>query len=247
MTESNKHRLLLFLILGSLVLLMLQAPIKQDQAYHNFTDTRTLFGIANFYNVASNIPFLFLGMLGVFHCRSLEAGSLRVAWLIFFIGIGLVSVGSAYYHLNPNNATLVWDRLPMTIGFMGLFAALLGEWVDPKVTKYALLPLVLLGLISVLVWRYSDDLRLYAWVQFMPLLVIPALLALYRKRYSHSYMLALAILFYVLAKVLEAFDAEVFALLQTAMAGHAIKHLLAAVSCGLILWMLKIRAPIEVE
>ncbi|MEO6173437.1 MAG: ceramidase domain-containing protein [Arenimonas sp.] len=180
--------------------------------------------MANFYNVASNIPFLLLGILGVFHCRSFEAGSLKAAWLIFFLGIGLVSFGSAYYYLNPNNQTLVWDRLPMTIVFVALFAALLGEWVGPKVSQSALLLLVLIGLLSVLVWQFADDLRLYVWVQFMPLLVIPTLLALYRKRYSHSYMLALAILFYVLAKVLHAFDVEIFALLQLVMAGHAIKH-----------------------
>ncbi len=129
----------------------------------------------------------------------------------------------------------------MTIGFMGLFAALLGEYVHVSLTRYLLLPLILIGISSVLVWYGYDDLRLYAWVQFMPLLVIPAMLCLYRKSYSHSHLLVLALFCYVIAKLLEAFDAEIFAFLQNEIAGHAIKHVFAAIGSAMILWMLRVR------
>lgn len=244
-TGAHRHFLLLALVLGSLLAVMLQAPIEQDLVYHHFMDVRTLFGIPNFFNVISNLPFLLVGVAGIFLCQRQALGALKPAWLCFFLGLALVSVGSAYYHLNPDNQSLLWDRLPMTLGFMGLFAALLGEFVHPKLAQYGLLPLIAVGLSSVLIWHYFDDLRFYAWVQFMPLLVIPALLLLYRKRYSHSYLIILALLFYVLAKFLEAFDAQIFLLLQNEMAGHAIKHVFAAIGGAMILWMLSVRREVK--
>jgi len=204
-----------------------------------------MFGIPNFHNVISNIPFLLIGIIGSIFCYRKMTGSSQMAWLIFFMGIALVALGSAYYHLEPGNERLLWDRLPMTIGFMGLFAALLGELAEPRLTRLLLLPLVAVGIGSVLIWHWNDDLRLYVWVQFMPLLVIPALLMLYRKPYSHLYLLVLALVFYLLAKLLEAFDAQIFSLLQYEMAGHAIKHVFAAIGSAMILWMLRIRKSLE--
>ncbi len=236
-----QHYVLLSVVLGSLAFLLTQAPINQDTAYHHFVDTRMLFGIPNFCNVISNLPFLFVGIAGVIFCRSQSLGLFKPAWISFFVGLSLVSIGSAYYHLNPGNESLVWDRLPMTLGFMGLFAALLGELVHPNLAKYGLIPMALAGAGSVLIWHWSGDLRFYAWIQFMPVLVIPVMLLVYPKRYSHSYLIVLALLFYVMAKVLEAFDAQIFTLLHNEIAGHAVKHVIAAMAGGVILWMLRIR------
>jgi hypothetical protein len=36
------------------------------------------------------------------------------SWTLFFAGVTAVGFGSSYYHLNPNDATLVWDRLPVS-------------------------------------------------------------------------------------------------------------------------------------
>lgn len=240
-----RHLVLLALVMGSLMLLLLQAPIKQDMAYHYFSDTRIFFGIPNFYNVVSNLPFFLVGILGVLFCTKQTQGDINPGWLCFFVGISLVSIGSAYYHCDPDNQTLVWDRLPMTTGFMGLFVALLGEFVDTKFAKYALLPMILIGLCSVLVWHWFDDLRLYVWVQFMPMLLIPVMLVLYRSRYTHSYLLIPVLVLYVLAKMLEAYDAQIFLLFHDEMSGHAIKHLFAALGSGMILWMLRVRKPIH--
>lgn len=35
-------------------------------------------------------------------------------WTCFFIGVAAVGIGSSYYHLKPNDARLVWDRLPVS-------------------------------------------------------------------------------------------------------------------------------------
>ncbi|MEO8001720.1 MAG: hypothetical protein ABI644_07565 [Arenimonas sp.] len=246
-STSNHWRqaLVLILVIGSLAILMMHAPIKQDLSYHQFVDVRTMFGIPNFYNVISNFPFLLVGIVGSIFCQRKMTGTSKMAWLIFYIGIGLVALGSTYYHLEPGNQRLLWDRLPMAVGFMGLFAALLGELIAPALTRYLLFPLILVGIGSVLVWHFYNDLRLYVWVQFMPLLVIPALLILYHKPYSHSYLLVLALGFYVAAKLLEVFDTQVFSFFQYEMAGHAIKHLFAAMGAAMILWMLRVRKRLD--
>src|SRR2546422_9702397 len=57
--------LVMFALLAGI---MVCGPISQDAAYHEFADTRRLFGVPNFLNVASNIPFLVIGILGVVRC-----------------------------------------------------------------------------------------------------------------------------------------------------------------------------------
>ena len=157
-------------------------PIAQNQAYHDFADRGQFLGIPNFFAVISNIPFLLVGIAGLRYCRSSLLLSYRLAWVIFFAGVAIISAGSAWYHLNPNNDTLVWDRLPMTIAFMGLLAALLAEYVAVRLGRLLLLPAILAGLSSVIYWHGYDDLRFYVWVQFMPLLIVSILMVLYRPK-----------------------------------------------------------------
>ncbi len=157
----------------------------------------------------------------------------------------MVSVGSAYYHWNPTNASLVWDRLPMTIGFMGLFVTLLGEYVGNRLATLLLVPAVVLGLATVLYWHWTDDLRPYYWVQLLPLLTIPAVMRLFRGGYSHQWLLLVALGWYVLAKVTEWYDLAIFRHTQELVSGHSIKHLLAAAGCYSILLMLQQRKAVQ--
>jgi hypothetical protein len=162
-----------------------------------------------------------------------------------FLGVGLVAVGSAYYHWNPNNESLVWDRLPMTIGFMGLFAALLGEYLGNRVAAFLLIPAVALGLATVVYWHFSDDLRPYVWVQFIPLLTILAVLALFRSGYSHQWLLLVALGWYALAKLTESHDLAIFRSTYDFISGHSLKHLLAGAGCYSILVMLRRRRRVD--
>lgn len=234
-----------FLMIGSLAAVMSLDPIPQDLAYHDFADQRTMLGIPNALDVLSNLPFLLVGYLGLRHCLRADLGAGRAAWLVLFAGVALVSVGSAYYHWAPDNGTLVWDRLPMTVGFMGLFAALLGEYVHESVARRGLLPLVLVGAASVFYWHWTDDLRPYAWVQFFPLLTIPAVMLLFRARHTHGWLLLVALAWYLGAKVTEHFDDEIFALAGGIVGGHAIKHVLAALGGYSLLVMLQRRQPVD--
>jgi hypothetical protein len=242
---QRRHFLMLLVVFGSLALALLLPPFGQNPEYHNFADRRVLFDVPNFLDVASNLAFLIVGIIGLKICLKNHPGSMRNAWIVLFAGITLVSVGSAYYHWNPNNQTLVWDRLPMTIGFMGLFAALLGEYVSERFGVFLLVPALLLGFSSVVYWHWFDDLRFYIWIQLIPLLTIPLVMILYRPRYSHQWMLLAALGCYALAKVAEVFDKEIFGLSQNLISGHTIKHLLSALGCLFIVLMLQRRKLLE--
>ena len=114
-------------VFGSLGVMLSQTPFGQDQNYHDFADKRGLLGIPNFGDVASNLLFFLVGLAGVKLCIDKSLGRLEKAWFVMFAGIALVGIASAYYHWDPNDYTLVWDRMSLTVGFMGLFVAILGE------------------------------------------------------------------------------------------------------------------------
>lgn len=236
-----RYGLLLLLTAGSLALILSQPPIGQDLSYHRFADQRGFFGIPHTFNVISNIPFLIVGICGIRVCLGPQKQEQRTAWLVFFTATVLVSAGSAGYHWNPVNTTLMWDRLPMAIGFMCLLVAILGEHVSARLATILLPPAILLGTFSVLYWHLTDDLRFYAWVQFFPLIIIPPVILLFRNRYSHRWFLPAAFACYLLAKFAELYDRELFALTHGFISGHSLKHLLAAAGLYVLVLMLRRR------
>lgn len=227
-----------------IVLTLAVHPIPQDASYHALADTRTFLGIPNFANVVSNVAFLLVGLLGLRLCSRDRTGGAALSWRMFFLGAAAISVGSAYYHWAPGDSTLAWDRLPMTIVFMALFAALMSEHLRLEL-EHVLLPVALLvGIASVAWWRYTGDLRFYAWVQFAPLATIVFLLIAYRGRYTRREYLAYGLVAYALAKGAEVGDGAIYELTAHALSGHTLKHLLAAVSLLTVYLMLSRRRPV---
>jgi len=221
------------------ILDLLSSPIAQDPAYHLFTDNRTLLAIPNFWNVMSNLPFVVVGALGYQTARRNTADPLRNAWLVFFAGIFLTAFGSGYYHLAPDNDTLAWDRLTMTIGFMSFVAIVIGEYLSVAWGKRLLVPLLVAGAASVFYWTHTEslgagDLRPYALVQFLPMLLIPVIVIARRSRSDLSLYIAWMIAFYVAAKIPEHFDGEIYAA-GNLLSGHSIKHVLAALAPACLL------------
>jgi ceramidase len=217
---------------------LLQAPMAQSLAYHKFADGRELAGVPNLLDVASNVPFLLIGVAGVLFCLRRR---LALSWLVLFAATSLVCLGSGYYHLTPRNDTLLWDRLPMTVAFMALFVGLISEHMGARVERYLLAPAVATGLASALWWHFTDDLRFYFWVQYTPLVCIPFVLALFPGRHTHRGYLFYALGLYVLAKLTEAWDREIFALTANLVSGHTLKHVLAAGAVLSLLAMLQAR------
>ncbi|HYC44025.1 MAG TPA: ceramidase domain-containing protein [Burkholderiales bacterium] len=245
-TLSSRELALVLLLLVPLgILFTAVPPIPQDPAYHLLADTRTCLGIPNFGNVFSNAAFLVIGFIGLRHCILHRVDGASRSWTLFFFGTLLVAFGSGYYHWSPDNVTLAWDRLPMTIAFMALFSALIAEHVRPDIERTLLRASIAIGILSVVWWRYTDDLRLYAWVQFGPMLVIVFLLFAYRGRYGHRVYLVWALAFYMLAKVAEFGDVAIYEITGNAISGHTLKHLLAAVAPYFVYVMLRERKAIS--
>jgi hypothetical protein len=225
----------------------------QPATYHSFADRRGWLGIPNFGDVVSNAGFVIVGILGLYatlrrpvRIHFVDQNE-KWPYLIIFFGLLLTAAGSSYYHLAPDNARLVWDRLPMTIVFMSLVAALIAERIN-VCAGLTLLPFLLaIGVASVLQWRWTEtqgrgDLRFYAAVQLYAMLAV--ILALFLKpKYTRGSDLAVLAGFYLFAKLTETFDKQIFSRGHL-VSGHTIKHVAAAAGSYWILRMLERREPI---
>jgi Ceramidase len=226
------------LMIVSLAALLPLPPVLQDQGYHQFADQRELFGIPNFWNVVSNLPFIAIGAVGLLRVRR------DATTTVLFTGLLLTGFGSSYYHLNPNDGTLFWDRLPMTLCFAAILAAVVEERVDARAGAMLLWPLLAIGFASLLLWRWTGDLRLYAWAQFFPCLALVLILCFFPPKYTGAaYWIAAAVL-YALAKLLEFLDAKIYSV-GSILSGHTLKHLAAAAAGFAILRLFQTRRPID--
>lgn len=247
--RQNKHLIFVFMASGAVLAMGLLPVIPQDPAYHAFADQQNLFGIVNFLNVISNLPFLVVGILGIdklYRLRGLViVDTMKPVYGVFFISVGFIALGSIVYHLQPNNFTLLWDRLPMSLAFMAFFTIVVGEYIDDRIATKIFIPLLLIGPVSVIYWYWTEstgagDLRLYILVQYLPLLLIPFILWRRSCRFSHGAYYWAIIACYLLAKVLELADARVFEIL-TLVSGHSLKHLVSALAAYVFYAVLKNR------
>jgi hypothetical protein len=230
---TRGEKICLAVLLVALLAWALSARIAQDPAYHGFADQRSWLGIPNAANVLSNLGFLAVGVIGALALASprrtrfgqaTEAGLWCVA-----LGFIATAIGSAWYHLEPNNATLVWDRLPMTVIFAGLFATALAQRISEKAGRIGLFVLLPLGVASVLYWHLTGDLSLYVALQFGGTLALVLLVVLTR-RGDDPFRWWWILAWYALAKIAEAGDHILWNASGGFVAGHALKHVLAAVA-----------------
>jgi hypothetical protein len=238
-TEARRPILLLAAVAGIAAAFWLDR-IPQDPGYHRFADQNAWSGIPNFWNVATNLPFLIVGWFGFARRARLEVATQRVHYLLFCAGVALVGVGSAFYHWAPSNSALVWDRLPITVASMALFSAVIRDRVSEPLGRALLWPLIVAGVASIGWWYWSElagrgDLRPYAVVQFLPMLLIPLMLLMFRGRGLREGWLWASLAAYVLAKIAENFDAAIY-LATGFLGGHGVKHLMAALA---VWWVIR--------
>jgi len=250
-----KWKIILLIIsaVALVVVLYLQGPIPQSPLYHHFADERGFLNIPNFFNVISNIFFLYVGLYGLI--KLLTPGWRKqiyfaekngvIFYIIFFFGIFLIGIGSSYYHWNPHNSTLVWDRLSMNIALMSLLAAMFNERINPITGWIALPILLIIGIFSVLYWYHTElvgqgDLRFYIFTQTYPALAVLILLC-FPTVYTKTSWLWTALILYILARVFEIFDFYVYDGTRTLTSGHSLKHVTAAIASYCVWCYLSLR------
>ncbi|MBE1161646.1 alkaline phytoceramidase [Dyella acidiphila] len=230
------------LALAMLILAFVLPPFAQPQQYHAFADQRAWLGIPNYGNVASNVMFLVVGLAGLLAMRQPAVQALnaaaRHAYALMFAGLVVTAFGSAYYHWAPSDVRLMWDRLPMTLVFMPLLAATYAERLRWR--SWLPLPvLTLLGVGSVLYWRFSGNLMPYFVAQGGSILLILLALVLLPTPWTKRGLLWFALGCYAIAFVSEKCDLAIFQLTHGILSGHTIKHLVAAAGFCFMLQMLR--------
>ena len=114
-----------------------------------------------------------------------------------------------------------------------------------RVGRALLWPLVVLGIVSLLVWLRTDDLRLYGWVQFFPCVVLPLIFWLFAPKYTGTW-------YWFAARGLVPARQAAGALRRGDLFGatcqrhgrHALKHVAAAGACYAILRAFQTREAI---
>jgi hypothetical protein len=230
MKLSVRERLLAVLV-ALLALAACALPfLPQDEGFHQFVDGRAWLGIANAQNVLSNLPFAFFGAtgLGLLALRRLRVKSPAFAAMLclFFTGMIVTGICSAWYHAAPSGANLVIDRMGMVLAFAGTFGLLAADKVSER-AGWSLGALALAaGPASVLWWQATGNLAPYAVVQFGGMLLLLLAALLWREGGGPRWGWVLAL--YALAKVCEVYDHEIYAWTAHVVSGHALKHIVAA-------------------
>lgn len=238
-TGRSVNRLLLrlptLITLGAAGVLLVHGPIQQWPDYHDFADRSVRFGLPHAADVLSNAGFAAVGLWGLVRLRPLRRHpQLRDGWpgyRLFLLGLILTAIGSAYYHLAPDNSRLVWDRLPIALACGGLLAAVRAEGRNGIEASRDAALLALFAVLSVAWWHFTDrtgqgDLRPYLLLQTLPLVLIPLWQSIHAAPWRDRLWFGVALLLYVAAKAAEVLDHQVAAELGW-ISGHTLKHLLA--------------------
>jgi hypothetical protein len=211
-------------------------PIPQPQAYHQFADQRSLAGIPHSLDVLSNLAFLISGLLGLWFVAragiTLDAGT-RCTFATLFFGLVLTSVGSAYYHLEPGNQRLVFDRLPMIVAMAGCVGAVLADRFGGA-AAWSIAALLGIGLWTVYYWSAGEqlghgDLRWYALYQGLVFVMSALLLWLFPSRNGATPAFAILFAGNFLAKLFELLDKPIYGM-GGIVSGHTLKHLSAGLA-----------------
>jgi len=253
-SEYARGGLIAALAIASLAAALSLPPVPENPAYHQFADAREILGIPNMWNVLSNLAFVLVGAAGLTFLASAKgaAGFVdtreRLLYVVFYLSILLIGLGSAWYHLAPSHVTLTWDRIPMAVAFMAFLSITFAERISVRLGVWLCIPLLLAGVASVIHWHFSElagrgDLRFYALAQFFPMLAVPLMVLLFPARYTRSGDMLGVLACYVLAKVFEFLDTQIFDLTGI-ISGHTLKHVTAATAAWLLLGMLRRRHPL---
>ena len=214
------------------------------------SDIRTFMGLPNAIDVLSNLPFLLVGIVGLYRLHRLErshehghaavvaygelpGSTLDCAWL-FFAGLVLVAAGSAFYHLQPDDVLrLAGDRAAVAVAFAGVVGLAVSDRVSQRAGWPAACIALAAGLLAVAVFHETGNVTPWAVVQFGGMALVlwmASMRAVSGGTRRMQLKLVWIIAAYALAKVLELADGAVYELTQHLVSGHSLKHVAAALA-----------------
>ncbi len=245
------NRILILSTLAFALGFVIFGRIEQPQWYHEFADDRTFFGIPNTADVLSNLALLIPGVIGLALVKEMhqKGGGYSdpfelVIIASLFAGITLTFIGSMWYHLEPNDATMIWDRMPMTIVFASICSLVIADRMSVELAKKIHVPLMITGIISVLLWHWTGDLRPFFFFKHEPIIIIVTLLIFGKATYDRETDYFIALGLFLLATVLELADSTIYGI-TTIISGHTLKHILAGIACWVLLRMIQTRTALN--
>ena len=228
-------------------LLWAHGPIGQWADYHAFADDRAWLGLPNAANVLSNLPFLAVGVWALWRAAP-GAGGEPVARRLAGLRAGagahrrrLVGLSLGALERQPGRRPAA-DRLGLRRPGLGLPRRTRRHALEPGAHRSSRRSRV--ATLSVAFWWLTEragqgDLRLYLFVQFLPMLLVPLGLGLGLKATTPTATPARAwwavLGCYAAAKLFEMADRAVFVSLG-GLSGHTLKHLVAAAGAA---WLLR--------
>ncbi|MFZ6658725.1 hypothetical protein [Undibacterium sp. TJN19] len=243
--KAHTRNLPLVIVLVAVLALLCHGPIEQYAHYHEFADQTIWMGMPHATDVLSNLGFALVAMLGAsFLVEKYRHGHACPGFLAFsgfVLSLFLTALGSTYYHLAPDDARLLWDRLPIALACCSLLAAVRAENLPGMDARRALTEfglLLMAGLMSVIWWQHSGDLRPYLLLQGLTIILIPLWQSIYGAAKPERLAYAMAMILYIFAKITESQDAAILAHLHI-ISGHSLKHILAALAAGVIVFSFK--------
>ncbi|ABM35631.1 hypothetical protein [Polaromonas naphthalenivorans] len=226
-------------LLGVALLMVLFAVagpfLPQPASFHDFADQRAWGAIPHAMDVLSNLPFAAWGVAGLWalaravRLRAVDGASAGLAGL-FLAGLLVTAGVSAFYHWQPDDGGLVWDRMGMVLAFAGLLGLAAVQGVSRRAGIALAAAVMLLGPVTVQVWAASGNLLPWGVLQIGGMALILGLAALPPAWPAPGLRIrwALVIALYALAKLLELADHAVFDLTGQLVSGHSLKHVAAS-------------------
>ena len=243
------------LYLASLLVFIIAAisygPISQPQEYHDFADDREFLSIPNALDVMSNLVIIYPGIIGLAFVHERRKNSQLSddevsIQITLFSGMILTFAGSVWFHLDPNDSTMLWDRLGMSVVIGSCISLLIHDMYDRGLAGKVHLPIVVLSLISVLWWPVFDDLRFYFIVKYHPFILFPILLFYGNRIYNKISGYYWGLSMFILATVFEFTDLQIFEITGF-ISGHTLKHIFAGIGLWFVMAMIRDRTLLHVE
>jgi hypothetical protein len=250
----NQNKIIFYtLLILSIIALYIASPITQNPAYHHFADQRIICGVPHIGDVLSNLSFIAVGIILFFKSFKEKPVHEFQQFMFGFFCVSAVALGlgSAYYHWNPSDKTLIWDRMTMVFGFSVIFMDSMWRYnvFKPNMMASKFAVCFFLFCATVVYSKVTNRLEPYVLVQFFTLLII-LVLALVNLKSINSHAVLMMVGTYIIAKIFEYYDLKIWLELHQVVSGHTLKHLMYALSLyfyGIYMKESIVKLPINIE